>query len=586
MCIKDRIISIAFAVSWSLTTICPDVLAGGFMVPHQTARGLSLGNALTAGVNDPSAVYYNPAALSEIDGSNLLVSGIYVNVINSVQNSGREATNKHDDNFLASVFANYHIPGTDFTVGMGTYSPFGLATTYDRDFTRFAAERTELKTIFVTPALSWHPSKYLSVGGGVSFVHASGLFSRSLCLDVFFGGLACSIPSLAEGRVRVTDTANALTYNIGLLAKPTDTLKFGFSYRARTDIRFDSADVKLGGVVGPGRVRADVRPIPLPPVINVGAFWKINPNWGAEFVYEYTRWSEFKSFNATFSSGPLPGFSLPKNWKNISTLRLGSYYTLNKNWEIRGGLAVEETPIPNRDLNPSIPDADKLTLNAGIGYAWDRVSVDLGYMAVFYKTRSVTNGELEGLPATGIPYLGAPGRDKYKTFNNFVALSLTYHFPTGRPAPRVANEDTKTANDLRPEVVLSSPESVKNATVEESVPGAKHLVTTQLVSPEVEKSTPEKTVAPPVTNEQMRVDKAKRVWAVQVHAFSREINARDLAQELKQKGFDAYIAMASIKGQPWYRVRVGHLATRTDATELQKVLWTKGKYNEVFITDQ
>ena len=150
--------------------------AGGFMVPHQTARGLGLSNAQTAGVNDASAVYYNPAALSEVEGNNLLVSGSYINVVNSVENSGRKAVNKHDDNFLASLFASYHVPGTDLTIGIGTYTPFGLATTYDRDFTRFAAQRTELRTIYVTPALSWHPSKHFSVGAGASFVHASGLF--------------------------------------------------------------------------------------------------------------------------------------------------------------------------------------------------------------------------------------------------------------------------------------------------------------------------------------------------------------------------------------------------------------------------
>lgn len=120
-------------------------MASGFTIPHQTARGLALSNALTAGVNDPSAVYYNPAALGEVEGNKLLATGTYVGLYNSVENSGQKAVNKHDDNFLASVFTNYHIPGSDFTLGMGTYAPFGLATTYDRDFTRFAAERTELK---------------------------------------------------------------------------------------------------------------------------------------------------------------------------------------------------------------------------------------------------------------------------------------------------------------------------------------------------------------------------------------------------------------------------------------------------------
>jgi long-chain fatty acid transport protein len=184
-------------------------------------------------------------------------------------------------------------------------------------------------------------------------------------------------------------------------------------------------------------VKADVRPLPLPPVINVGLFWQIIPAWGAEFVYEYTRWSELKNFTATFSPAsvflplgvPITGFQLPEDWKNTSTLRLGSFYAINENWELRGGLALEQTPIPNRTLNPAIPDADKLTLNAGVGYKWDKFSFDFGYMAVFYKTRRVTNNELEGLPATApLFYAGAPGKDKYQTFVNFVTLSVGYRF--------------------------------------------------------------------------------------------------------------------------------------------------------------
>lgn len=421
-----------FLVSSATST---EVFAGGYILPHQTARGLGLSNAITAGVNDASAVYYNPAALSEVQGDNLLVSGSYVNLQASVENSGRKSTNKHNDNFLASFFGNYHIPGSDFTLGIGTYAPFGLATEYGKNaFTRFAAIDTELKTIYVTPAVSWNPSNYFSLGAGLSFVHASGVFSRALCLDpISF----CTQPLGLEGRVRITDTANAFAYNLGLLVKPTENLKFGFSYRSRADLRFDNADAKFTGSFSTPTVKADVRPLPLPPVINVGLFWQIIPAWGAEFVYEYTRWSELKNFTATFSPAsvflplgvPITGFQLPEDWKNTSTLRLGSFYAINENWELRGGLALEQTPIPNRTLNPAIPDADKLTLNAGVGYKWDKFSFDFGYMAVFYKTRRVTNNELEGLPATApLFYAGAPGKDKYQTFVNFVTLSVGYRF--------------------------------------------------------------------------------------------------------------------------------------------------------------
>ena len=432
---KSKLFFGIFVVLLLLSVVATKAFAGGYMIPHQTARGLGLSNAMTAGVNDASAVYYNPAALSEVQGDNLLISGTYVNLQNSVENSGRKSTNKHDDNFLASFFANYRIPNSDFTFGIGTYAPFGLATEYDKDaFTRFAAINTELKTIYVTPALSWNPLNYFSFGAGLSFVHSSGVFSRALCLDPISG---CTQPLGLEGTVRITDTADAFAYNLGFLIKPTDNLKFGFSYRSRVDLRFDNADAKFGGAFSTPAVKADVSPLPLPPVIDAGLFWQITPSWGAEFVYEYTRWSEFKNFTATFSpttiflplGAPIPGFKLPEDWKNTSTIRLGSYYALNKNWELRGGMALEQTPIPNKTLNPAIPDADKFTLNAGVGYKWEKFSVDLGYMAVFYKTRRVTNDELEGLPATApLFYAGAPGKDKYQTFVNFVTFSIGYRF--------------------------------------------------------------------------------------------------------------------------------------------------------------
>jgi long-chain fatty acid transport protein len=240
-----------------------------------------------------------------------------------------------------------------------------------------------------------------------------------------------------EARLRLTDTTNAFTYNLGVLVKPTQDIKVGLSYRARADLRFKDSDVKLGGVgfAASPTTHADVKPLPLPPVINAGLFWQISPQWGAEFVYEFTRWSEFKTFKANFAPVPLffgavpvPGFNLPQNWKDTSSYRFGSFYALNKNWELRGGVTWDGGPTINRTQNPSIPSSDALTLNAGIGYKWDRFGIDAAYMAVVYKTKRVSNNELEGTPATGVPFNGAPGKDRYENFNNFISLSASYRF--------------------------------------------------------------------------------------------------------------------------------------------------------------
>jgi len=238
--------------------------AGGYAIPPQTAKAESMGGAGAAGVDDPSAVYVNPAALTQINGNQIMGGLTYINTITSVRNSGAISRNLHDDDFLPNLFANYHIPNSNFSLGIGSYTPFGLATTYKPgSFTRYAAERSELRTIFVTPTIAWEPFSYLSVGGGVSFVHSSGVLSRA----IFFG-------PFGDGHLRITDTDNAYGYKVGLLVKPSESIRFGLTYTSRVNIGFDSADVKFVDAPATGGFSTSSKAsgigLPLPAIINFG----------------------------------------------------------------------------------------------------------------------------------------------------------------------------------------------------------------------------------------------------------------------------------------------------------------------------
>jgi long-chain fatty acid transport protein len=404
---------------------------GGFAIPPQTAKAESMGGAATAGVDDPSAVYVNPAALTEIDGNQIISGFTYINTISSVRNSGVTSRNLHDDDFLPNLFANYHIDNSKVSLGIGSYAPFGLAVSYKPDsFTRYAAIRTELKTIFVTPAIAWQPFSSLSIGAGLSFIHASGLLARAL----FFG-------PFGDGKLRLTDTDNAYGYHFGLLVKPTKDLRLGLTYKGRVNVGFDSADVKFTDASGAGgrtsAAKATGLHLSLPPGINFGMRWQMDPSWALEFEYNFTRWSEFEHLKASFTPSlpalgglaPIRGFFIPQNWHDTNTLRLGASYKLNQSLELRGGMALDETPIPANNLGPAIPGADYLSISGGLGYHWRRLKIDLGYMAVFYKTRTVRNNVLEtGDNPAAIPFPGVPGKDKHKIFQNLVGLHFGYTF--------------------------------------------------------------------------------------------------------------------------------------------------------------
>lgn len=405
--------------------------AGGYAIPPQTAKAESMGGAATAGVEDPSAVYVNPAGLTQIDGNQIMAGVTYINTVSSVRNSGATSRNIHDDDFIPNLFANYHIPNSKISLGIGSYTPFGLATSYKPgSFTRYAALQSELRTIFVTPTVAWEPLSFISFGGGLSFIHSSGLLSRA----IFFG-------PFGDGKLRITDTDDAFGYKLGLLVKPNERLRFGLTYTSRADVSFNSANVKFADAPGAGglntRAKATGIHLPLPPVINFGIHWQIDPNWGLEFQYDFTRWSEFDHLKASFSAplpglgglAPISGFMIPQNWKDSNNLRLGTSYKVNQAFELRAGVALEETPIPSSTLGPVIPGGDYLSLTGGLGYNWQRLKIDLGYMAVFYKTRRVANNVLEtGGDPNALPFPGVPGQDKYRIFQNLVGLHVGYTF--------------------------------------------------------------------------------------------------------------------------------------------------------------
>ncbi len=74
-------------------------------------------------------------------------------------------------------------------------------------------------------------------------------------------------------------------------------------------------------------------------------------------------------------------------------------------------------------------------------------------------------------------------------------------------------------------------------------------------------------------------------WTVQVNATTNPQQATDLAHSLRAKGFDAYTVQAPMRGQTWYRVRVGRFSNRDKAKELETRLKEQGMDN-AYVTPQ
>lgn len=75
-------------------------------------------------------------------------------------------------------------------------------------------------------------------------------------------------------------------------------------------------------------------------------------------------------------------------------------------------------------------------------------------------------------------------------------------------------------------------------------------------------------------------------WAVQVNATKDAGTARRLIFELRQKGYSAYLVEVRLRGETWYRVRVGRFATMAQATGMVVRLKNKERYPRAFLVEE
>ena len=108
--------------------------AAGFRLPDQDAFATARGEAFAATADNASAIYYNPAGISQLQGWNFRggIYGIYLPM--SYQSpSGRTFDNKKTLQAAPQLFGTYGLKGLPLSFGLGLYGPFGLGLHWPQD---------------------------------------------------------------------------------------------------------------------------------------------------------------------------------------------------------------------------------------------------------------------------------------------------------------------------------------------------------------------------------------------------------------------------------------------------------------------
>ncbi len=281
--------------------------------------------------------------------------------------------------------------------GLGLTAPYGLTTDYRADWVgRYHAIKSELKTVEINPAVAWRPSKRVSLGAGITWLHAEAELSNAVYIP------EPVTTSAADARATVTGDADAFGFTLGALLGD-EKRRIGVGYRS-------SVDLKVRGdlsVVAPGPAAAVVNPktaadITLPATAYVSAFQNISDKIDLLATWRWTEWSEFDELRVTFADGSDPAVT-PYRWENSNTYSIGINFRPTERWHFRGGVARDETPISDDQFRtPRIPDANRDWLSLGGSFlASSRTRWDFSWARIFaekarLKTTADINSSLQG----------------------------------------------------------------------------------------------------------------------------------------------------------------------------------------------
>lgn len=408
-------------VSLEIFATATNALASGFAITEQSVRGLGNAFSGSAAAEDASTIFFNPAGLTRLTGSSVAGAGYYIFPSAIFQNQGSTivtgapltGSNGGDAGvnvFVPNLYAAWELSDR-VKIGLGINSPFGLKTNYNGDWVgRYQAVNSELTTININPTLAAKLTDNLSVGIGVNLQYAEAELSNAIDFGlVGFGAGLRTRPQGSDGFVKLTGNDWSWGYNLGVLYEPSRKTRIGLAYRSsiahelQGDANFTvpataTALTATGRFTDTGAKTA----LDLPETVSLSAYHQLSPRLAATADVTWTNWSRFKELRVQFDNPIEPDSVQPENWHDAFRYSLGINYALSNAWELRAGVAYDESPIDDKYITPRIPDNNRTWVTIGASYkASDSLSFDIGYAHLFVddaeiNQESTTSGTLRG----------------------------------------------------------------------------------------------------------------------------------------------------------------------------------------------
>lgn len=469
----------------TITAICSllvsnTAFAGGF----STARfGAEHGNPASDHV---TALYYNPAGISLLGGTNLYAEGLFVHrTVTYVRPEGaidNPGTGTPDDlldansgeanlnNFIVSPFlgATSDFGIDNFAAGVAVYAPFGGQAEWGQNdayaddldnpgavdgVQRWASIEGKQVSLYLTAGVAYRlPKQKVSFGAGfnvinneISLVRARNATSTD--------DMVTSTGTLLEGRSLLTAKNTTFSASFGVMFEPTDNLMFGASYQSQPgfgEISLEGTLTNKFGAGAPADTEVELLQT-LPDIARFGARYRPTNEVEVRVSADFQRWSVFDrqcllnmtiadrkcAINPDGSTNVDDGGAgvvvvLPRDYKDTFGVRAGGSYWVMPALETFAGVSYDSNAVPDHTIDAALMDMDKVIGNLGLRY--DLLNGDLqlsaSYTQVIYfdRTTEPRQRDMDGDPLISTPSLNPDGAGTYEQSIKLLTLGAQYAF--------------------------------------------------------------------------------------------------------------------------------------------------------------
>jgi long-chain fatty acid transport protein len=387
-------------------------LGAGFALFEGSARGNALGGAMVGRADDPSALFYNPAGITQLPGIQFMAGATVIlptTTVDTFQGGAKTSTETEDNVFAPPhVYATYQF-NDSLWFGLGIYSPFGLGTEFPESWPgRYNNYKAFIETISINPNVAYKITDQLSLAAGFTAMW----FDLTLDQKINPGAiLRIPTPQSQDIDSHLTGDTWGYGFNVALHYKPTDWMALGFAYRSEVKQHVDgNADfTKPARSVVPASWFNDTDAsgsIKLPGEVFLGAMFKPCQNVTWEVGGVLTMWSSFRDLTINFDNPivllppPLPSVNQQraiKNWDDEWRFNTGIEYKALDWLDLRVGYVFDMDPTRSKFADYLVPSNDRHLFSGGAGFHWNKWTLDLSYTYLLTEDRDVFNSVTSGV---------------------------------------------------------------------------------------------------------------------------------------------------------------------------------------------